>query len=40
LTQVLSGYAPGDKVSLRVARPGGATTIDVTLGQRPVSLTG
>ena len=40
LTQVLSGHSPGDKVSLRVARPVGVTTIDVTLGQRPVSSTG
>jgi serine protease Do len=40
LTQVLSGHSPGDKVSVRVARRGGMTTVDVTLGQRPVSLTG
>ena len=40
LTQVLSGHSPGDKVSVRVARRSGVTTVDVMLGQRPVSLTG
>jgi S1-C subfamily serine protease len=40
LTRALAGHSPGDKVSVRVLRPGGGTSIDVTLGQRPVSLEG
>jgi serine protease DegQ len=40
LTRALSGLSPGDKVTVRVVRPGGVTSIDVTLGQRPVSLSG
>jgi S1-C subfamily serine protease len=40
LTRALAGHSPGDKVSVRVLRPGGATSIGVTLGQRPLSLVG
>jgi S1-C subfamily serine protease len=40
LTKALSQYSPGDKVTLRVLRPSGTTSIDVTLGQRPVGLSG
>jgi serine protease Do len=40
LTKALSQRSPGDKVTLRVLRPSGATSIDVTLGQRPVGLSG
>jgi putative serine protease PepD len=40
LTQALTSHSPGEKVTLRIVRPAGATTVDVTLGQRPVGLSG
>jgi serine protease DegQ len=40
LTKALSQHSPGAKVTLRVLRPSGTTSIDVTLGQRPVGLSG
>jgi S1-C subfamily serine protease len=40
LTKSLAGHSPGDKVSLRVLRSSGATSVEVTLGQRPASLVG
>jgi serine protease DegQ len=40
LTRALASHSPRDKVTLKVVRPGGLTSIDVTLGQRPISLSG
>jgi S1-C subfamily serine protease len=40
LTRVLSQHSPGAKVTLHVLRPSGAASIGVTLGQRPVGLSG
>jgi S1-C subfamily serine protease len=40
LTKALSRHAPGAKVTLRIVRPSGTTSIDVTLGRRPVGLSG
>ncbi|MEA2506424.1 MAG: putative serine protease PepD [Actinomycetota bacterium] len=40
LTQALSSHSPGEKVTLRILRPAGTSTVDVTLGQRPVGLSG
>jgi S1-C subfamily serine protease len=40
LTQALSSHSPGEKVTLRILRRGGTSNVDVTLGQRPVGLSG
>jgi S1-C subfamily serine protease len=40
LTRVLSEHAPGDKVTIQVMRKTGATSVEVTLAQRPVTLSG
>jgi S1-C subfamily serine protease len=40
LTQALAGHSPGDTVTVRVLRQAGTTTVQATLGQRPVSLSG
>lgn len=39
LTQLLTGYAPGDKVAVTVELPDGSTrSVSVTLGERPAQL--
>jgi putative serine protease PepD len=38
LTTVLSGYAPGDDVDVKVLRDGSEQTLAVTLGRRPPTL--